>query len=101
MTANFLFLFVMLSRRLQGLPMKYLGLGLGKVLLSTLAMATWLLGLKRLLGDGGMLVDLSLLLVSIGSGALLYGLVLYALGLPELQLIVGRLREKLAGRQAG
>ncbi|HSH13517.1 MAG TPA: murein biosynthesis integral membrane protein MurJ, partial [Desulfurivibrionaceae bacterium] len=49
MTANFLLLFVMLSRRLQGLPMKYLGVGLGKVLLATLAMVAWLQGLRRLL----------------------------------------------------
>jgi putative peptidoglycan lipid II flippase len=97
MTANFLFLFSMLGRKLDGLPLKYLGLGLAKVLLATLVLVFWLKGFTLVTGGGGLLVEIFMLLLAIGSSALLYGLVLYWLGLPELQLIVGRFREKLAG----
>jgi putative peptidoglycan lipid II flippase len=103
MSANFIFLFAMLYRRLEGLPWRYLGLGLGKVLAATLVMSGWLWGLKQLLasGGGGLGLDILLLLAAVGSGALIYGLVLYALRLPELQLVVGRLREKLPGPRRG
>jgi len=94
MIANFLFLFTMLGRRLGGLHLGYLGLGFGKVLLATLVLVGWLEGFTRLTGGGGLLMEIFLLLVAIGGGALLYGLVLYGLGLPELQLIVDHFRKK-------
>jgi hypothetical protein len=43
------------------------------------------------------LMEIFLLLVAIGGGVLLYGLVLYGLGLPELQLIVDHFRKKISG----
>jgi putative peptidoglycan lipid II flippase len=100
MSANFLFLFVMLYLRLEDLPLNYLGSALGKVLAATAVMTGWLLAWQRLAGSrGGLVWEALRLLVEVGSGALIYGLGLYWLRLPEISLIVERFRQKLRGRQ--
>ncbi|MEN8134011.1 MAG: murein biosynthesis integral membrane protein MurJ [Thermodesulfobacteriota bacterium] len=101
MTANFMFLFVVLYRKLSGLPLQYLAGGFIKVLLASLAMIGWLLALDGLLGlraaGSNIIVDMLMLAICITSGVVVYGVVLYKLNLPELQLVVERLKERLSG----
>ncbi|HSH14138.1 MAG TPA: hypothetical protein VLA15_10320, partial [Desulfurivibrionaceae bacterium] len=59
--------------------------GLGKIL--------WAEGARTAL-----LVEIPFLLLAVGSGAVVYGLVLYWLRLPELRLVVDRLRERFSRR---
>ncbi|MFO7604727.1 MAG: murein biosynthesis integral membrane protein MurJ [Desulfurivibrionaceae bacterium] len=101
MTANFLFLFLVLFRKLSGLPLRYLGKALVKVLIASAVMVGWLLlvdGLFGVRGAGGnIMVDIAVLTFCILSGAAVYGAALYRMNLPELRLIVGGLRERLTG----
>jgi len=105
MGGNFLLLFTVLHRKLDGLPLRYLGAALVKVIAAALVMGVWLWGLGRFLwskgADMGSLLEVPALLLAVGSGGLLYGLALYGLRLPELELVVDRLREKVAGRGKG
>ncbi|MCK4838922.1 MAG: murein biosynthesis integral membrane protein MurJ [Desulfobulbaceae bacterium] len=98
MTANFMFLFVVLYRKLSGLPLKYLAAGFLKVLLAALVMGGWLLALDGLFGlraaGTNIIFDMLKLALCIISGVVVYGVVLYKLNLPELQLVVERLKER-------
>jgi putative peptidoglycan lipid II flippase len=98
MTGNFMFLFVVLYRKLSGLPLKYLAVGVLKVLFASLIMVGWLLLLDGLFGvrtvSTTILLDMLMLAICIASGVVVYGVVLYKLNLPELQLVV----ESLKGR---
>ena len=101
MTGNFMFLFVVLYRKLSGLPLKYLAVGFLKVLLASLVMVGWLLSLDGLFGlraaSTSIIVDMLMLAICITSGVVVYGVVLYKLNLPELHLVVERLKERLSG----
>jgi putative peptidoglycan lipid II flippase len=101
MTGNFLFLFIVLYRKLAGLPLKYLATGCLKVLLAALAMGGWLLAADHFFrvrtASGSIIADMFTLTLGIVSGAAVYGVVLYQLGLPELQLIVDRMKARFAG----
>jgi putative peptidoglycan lipid II flippase len=105
MAGNFLLLFAVLHRKLAGLPLRYLGTALGKVLAAALVMGVWLWGLGAILWAEGMhmgpLVEIPVFLLTVGSGGLVYGLVLYWLRLPELRLVVDRLRERFGRRANG
>ncbi|MFZ5776095.1 MAG: murein biosynthesis integral membrane protein MurJ [Thermodesulfobacteriota bacterium] len=96
MILNFLFLSAMLYRRLGGYPVRPLLAGIGKVLLATLGMSVWLLLIGGLLtGAGrGLWSELLGLAVVIGSGAAVYGGLLYLLRLGELTMLVDRLRQR-------
>jgi putative peptidoglycan lipid II flippase len=96
MTANFLFLSFMLYRTMGGYPVSYLFRGLAKIVLASLLMSGWLMGLRSLLFPGGLaedrlLLDIAAVAVCIGSSALLYGAALQLLKLPEMNLLVKRL----------
>jgi putative peptidoglycan lipid II flippase len=101
MTANFVFLFVVLYRKLSGFSLVYLIKGLFKISMAALVMAGWLLILDAMFGvrvkSGYLITDLLKLTVSIFSGAIVYGVALYLTGLPELQMIVGKFRERFSG----
>lgn len=101
MTVNFLFLFMVLYMKLSGFSLKYLASGLFKVTAAALVMAGWLLLIDNLFGlgaaSGYLLTDLGKLTVCIASGAIVYGVVLYLLKLPEIVLITSSLKERLAG----
>ena len=101
MTANFLFLFVFLYRKLSGFSVIYLLRGLCKVIAAALVMAGWLLLIDALFGvrvaSGYLIIDLFKLSVCIFSGALIYGFVLYLLKLPETELIASSLKKRFAG----
>ena len=96
MILNFVFLNVMLYRRLGGYALRYPLSGLGKVILATAGMAVWLLLLERVMAGvgGGLLGGILVLAVIIGSGAMVYGGLLYWLRLDELTMLVDRLRQR-------
>jgi len=99
MTANFLFLFAALYRKVKGFPLAYLGAGLAKVLIASLVMGGWLCFIDYIFGGlkvrAGFIIELLQLVAAIFSGVLIYGSVLYLTGLPELRLIVEGLRKRL------
>jgi putative peptidoglycan lipid II flippase len=91
MTANFLFLIIILYNKLEGFAASYLLNGLLKMLAASAVMAIWLLVAGIIFGgkgDGNILVEIIMLALSIFSGAAVYGVVLYFLKLPELQTIL-------------
>ncbi|HBI15272.1 MAG TPA: murein biosynthesis integral membrane protein MurJ [Desulfobulbaceae bacterium] len=98
MTLNFLFLGLILSRKLVGFTLRPLLLGGGKILLATAVMAfsVWLLGrwLAPLL-HGALFLQLIGVLGIVGAGAVIYYLVLVALKLPELTVITAKITQRL------
>ena len=105
MVGNFLLLFAVLNRKLAGMPLRYLGSALAKVLVAALGMGVCLWGLGLFLwSDGprlGRWLEIPALLLAVGSGGLVYGLILYALRLPELQLVVDGVGKKFKGWRKG
>ena len=102
MILNFLFLSAVLYRKVGGYPLRPLGAGLVKVMAASAAMGCWLFGASRLLGEwmrGGMGQDLTGLSAIIASAAVVYWVVLYRAGLPELDFLVERLKSRFAPGQ--
>lgn len=101
MTGNFLFLFTILYRKLAGFSLGYLARGFAKVMFAGAVMVGWLLLLDHYFGvlaaGPGFSGDAVMLASCIISGAALYGGVLYLTNFPELSLVVGKVRERLAG----
>jgi putative peptidoglycan lipid II flippase len=100
MAVNFLFLGVVLYRKLGGYSLPYLLSGLAKVVLASLLMGVGLFFSQSLLAGfapASLAADMFVLGVQMAAAALLYGLVLYALGLEELRLLVERIRQRLTG----
>ncbi|MBU0675912.1 MAG: murein biosynthesis integral membrane protein MurJ [Proteobacteria bacterium] len=100
MAVNFIFLFSMLSSKLKGLPLGYLFRGLIRVVGGAVVMGIWLEGLELLLPSGrfsSRLLELLWLIFQIGSGGVVYVLILYLLKLRELHFILDRLAERLPG----
>ena len=68
---------------------------------AAVVMTGWLLLIDTVFGaedaSGSVLADIFILIISIVSGATVYGFALYLTGLPELQMIVGKFRERLSG----
>ena len=93
MIGNFLFLSIVLYRKLEGYSLPYLGWGLLKVCVASGVMWLWLVLARGWLAGHGVsdLLGLGLMLLS---GATVYGGVLYALRLHELTVLV----EKVAAR---
>ncbi|MHB8809622.1 MAG: murein biosynthesis integral membrane protein MurJ [Desulfobulbaceae bacterium] len=99
MTLNFLFLGLILSRKLEGFSLRPLLLGGGKILLATLVMAGAVWGLSRWLApwlQGTILLQLFGVLGIIGAGAVIYYLVLATLKLPELTVITGKIMQRIS-----
>lgn len=97
MACNFCFLGIVILRKLDGLPLSYLGKGLAKILLATSIMGavvwcgkniatSWLTGSIIQQGLG------VLLLVGLGGGT--YGLLLQLLDLPEFTLLTAKVRHR-------
>jgi putative peptidoglycan lipid II flippase len=98
MTLNFLFLGLVLSRKLEGFTLRPLLLGSGKILLATLVMAGAVWGLTRWLApwlQGALPLQLLGVLGIVGTGAVIYYLVLASLKLPELTVITGKIVQRL------
>jgi putative peptidoglycan lipid II flippase len=102
MTLNFLFLGLILSRKLEGFSPRPLLTGACKILLATGVMtgAVWLL--SRLLAPwlhGAIFLQLLGVLGTIGAGAIIYYLALTALKLPELTVITEKIVRRLRGSE--
>ncbi|MFZ5767005.1 MAG: murein biosynthesis integral membrane protein MurJ [Thermodesulfobacteriota bacterium] len=98
MICNFLFLAVVLYRKLSGYSLSYLFEGIGKVLIGSLVMAGWLqvvLFVGRKWVAASILLQIGAVLVYIASAAAVYGGVLYLLRLKELSLVVDKVRQRL------
>lgn len=99
MSINFLFLGTVLYRKLTGFSLLYLGRGILKILLATAIMAltvTWLQQqLIALLTDSIALQGVAVFLI-IGCAALMYGMALHFLNLPELRVITNKLKQKFS-----
>ncbi|MDH4321638.1 MAG: murein biosynthesis integral membrane protein MurJ [Desulfobulbaceae bacterium] len=100
MVCNFLFLSVILYKKLHGYSLSYLAAGLAKVLAAALLMGGWIVFAQGWLGDlgqgGGLLTRVAVLLALVASAGSVYGVTLYALRFKELTLIVDRLAAKMA-----
>ncbi len=97
MILNFLFLGLVLYRKLNGYPLVYLAQGLIKIVLATLIMASAVWGLQWLLAPWltGMVIQQLIAVVGIVAVAVLvYGVLLQLLGLPEYTLLYAKLRQR-------
>ena len=97
MILNFLFLSVILYRKLAGYPVGYLLKGLAKILVATALMSGGIWGLQRLLAPwmiGSTLVQIGALVVLIGVAVGIYVAGLQLLRLPEFTLLTGKLVQR-------
>lgn len=98
MTLNFLFLGIILSRKLTGIRIADLARDTGKILLATIWMALGVWSLKLLLASwlaGSIFLQLVGVLLIIAAGGALYYLALYGLRLQELTIIMGKVLQRL------
>ncbi len=98
MAFNFLFLGTVLYRKLTGFSLGYLAMGVIKIILASLIMGGGVLGLQNLLQPlfaGSIPLQLIAVAVTIAGAALLYGVTLHFLNLPELAAITDKLRQRL------
>jgi putative peptidoglycan lipid II flippase len=92
MFGNFIFLSIVLYRKLSGYSLSYLARGFVKVVFATFVMCVWLYifqGFSAGFARGG-LAEVVLLLFLVVSGAGVYGGVLYATRLPELTTLISK-----------
>jgi putative peptidoglycan lipid II flippase len=97
MVVNFLFLSLILYKKMEGYPLVYLLKGVTKICAATLCMSVLLLAARTYLASwfiGNIFQKTTALLFLIVSASLLYGGVLYFLMLPELTDIINKLRTK-------
>jgi putative peptidoglycan lipid II flippase len=97
MTANFLFLGLVLYWKLDGYSLSYLITGVGKVLAAALLMGIYLYGLSTFISDWmqqGFFKELAGVIFYVLSGAFIYGISLYLLKLKELKMLVDKVRGK-------
>lgn len=100
MICNFLFLAVVLYKKLDGFSLSYLFEGIGKIFLASLAMAGWLQGILFFTQNvfaGSIFLQMTGLFVYIATAAGFYGVLLYLLKVRELSLLVDKVRSLLAG----
>ena len=98
MGLNFLFLGTVLYRKLTGFSLYYLGLGVFKILLASTAMGLAVMGLQRMLApllSKGIFSQLIGVFSIIAVAALLYGIVLHLLQLPEFDEVTDKMRQRL------
>ncbi|MCW5199804.1 polysaccharide biosynthesis C-terminal domain-containing protein, partial [Desulfobulbus sp. F1] len=98
MVLNFVFLGLVLNRKLAGFALKQLALGTLKIIAASAAMALGVIGLKLLLSSmmqGRILMQLISMAVLIGGASLLYAAALHLLRLPEFDEITGKIKQRL------
>jgi putative peptidoglycan lipid II flippase len=98
-TVSMVVLLLLLSRRLNGLPWRgilvpIVGLAVGSVVSGLVAWGI-LLGSQRLLGTDGLLIQLLQLTVAGTLGLLVFSVFAWALKLPEMDLLLGKIRQKV------
>ena len=97
MALNFLFLGSILYRKLTGFSLAYLGIGTLKILLASMVMGFGIMGLKKLLSpilQESIPLQLIGVFMVIGAAALLYGITLHMLRLPELKVITEKIGQR-------
>jgi putative peptidoglycan lipid II flippase len=97
MVVNFLFLSVILYKKMEGYSLVYLLKGVAKICTATLCMSVLLVGARTFFASwfiGNIFQKTTALLFLIVSASLLYGGTLYFLRLPELIEIINKLRTK-------
>ena len=97
MILNFLFLGAVLYKKLTGFSLAYIGWGVMKILLASMVMSGGIYGLKNLLQPmlmGSIPLQFVAVFLTIGLAALLYGIVLTFLKLPELTAITDKFRQR-------
>ncbi len=98
MTANFLFLGIVLYKKLQGFSLSYIINGLGKVFASALFMGLYLYVIGTVLLEWmqkGFFYELLGVLFFVASAALVYGVALYLLKLQEFKMLVDKAWDKI------
>ena len=98
MILNFLFLGVVLCRKLDGLPLGYLATGLGRILLAAGLMSAAIWGGQHLLRGwlaGPLWMQIAAMALLIGVAVGIYGAGLQLLRLPEFTLLSGKLAQRL------
>ena len=98
MILNFFFLGSILYKKLNGYSLSTLGSGLSKIFLSTTLMSVGLFWLRDQTSPylhGSIAIQLVLVFFLILVGAVLYGVTLHFLKLPELDLITQKIRQRL------
>ncbi len=99
MVGNFLFLLVVVYHRLGGFSRCYLFAGLVKILTAATGMGlVAAVGLRLItLWEGSRVVEISVLSGVIVAATVTYGMFLHLLGLKEFDIVVTRVRARLAG----
>lgn len=100
MIGNFLFLSLILYRRLSGYPLLYLGKGMLKVCVASGVMWLWLNFAQHWL-NGRAVPDLMLLAVLLVTAIAVYGGTLYWMRLHELAVLVDKVRARLGKPKVG
>ena len=93
----FLFLSVVLYRKLSGYPLAYLAFGILKIVAATGLMSLAIWWLREALAhwlNGSLTTQIAGLTVTIGTGVILYGASLQLLRLPEFTLLTGKLAQR-------
>jgi len=94
MIGNFLFLSLVLYRRLGGYPLRYLGQGVVKVCIASGLMWLWL-HLAKVWLTACMVSDLGVLAFLLATGTVVYGGALYWMRLHELTVLLDKVRVRL------
>lgn len=100
MIFNFLFLSVVLYRKVDGYSLGYLGVSLGKVFCGAVLMGVWVAILQSWFAElfvKGIIMQIVGLVLIIASAAVLYGVVLYGLKVKELAFVVDRIKARIVG----
>jgi putative peptidoglycan lipid II flippase len=100
MIFNFLFLSVVLYRKVDGYSLGYLGVSLGKVFCGAVLMGVWVAILQSWFAElfiRGIVMQIVGLVLIITSAAVLYGVVLYGLKVKELAFVVDKIKTRIVG----
>lgn len=95
MFLNFLFLSIVLYRKLAGYALDYLFVSFGKIILASTLMGGWLIMLQGWLVDWqqyGLPGEIGSLFLSILSGLLIYSVLIYVLKVREVSLLINKIK---------
>ncbi|MDA3970484.1 MAG: murein biosynthesis integral membrane protein MurJ [Desulfobulbaceae bacterium] len=99
MSCNFLFLFVVLSRKLSGFSYSYVGLALVKIIIAAGCMGGWLYFAAGLFDPAAWSLLQQVLSVGfyVVTGGAVYGVLLHMLQLHEMTAIIAKVKTRIAG----
>ncbi|MBC8318026.1 MAG: murein biosynthesis integral membrane protein MurJ [Desulfobulbaceae bacterium] len=100
MIFNFLFLSIVLYRKVNGYSLSYLGRSVMKIVAASVVMGVWVIvvhGWMHSLFASGIILQIAGLIVVIVSAAMIYGFVLYFLKVKELSFVVDKVKSRIMG----